>query len=51
MKRMAVLLVLVVTAVPFSQVEGITVTEFLSSAIHDPTLHFQDEKVNIAGIS
>jgi len=46
MKKMAVLLVLVLSASSVSWAEGVSVTDFLSSAIHDPTLHFQDEKVD-----
>ena len=45
MKKMVVLLVLVLSAGSVSQVEGVSVTQFLSSAIQDPTLHFQNEKV------
>jgi outer membrane protein TolC len=46
MKKMAVLLCLILSASSVSWAEGASVTEFLSSAALDPTLHFQNEKVD-----
>jgi outer membrane protein TolC len=46
MKKTAVFLCLILSASSMSWAEGVSVTEFLSSAIHDPTLHFQSEKVD-----
>ena len=45
MKKMAVFLYLILSASSVSWAEGVSVTEFLSSAAQDPTLHFQNEKV------
>jgi hypothetical protein len=46
MKKTVVLLGLVLSAGSVSQADAASVTEFLSSAVHDPTLHFQNEKVD-----
>jgi len=46
MKKMAVFLCLILSASSVSWAEGASVTEFLSSAAQDPTLHFQNEKVD-----
>ena len=46
MKKMAVFLCLFLSANSVSWAEGVSVTEFLSSAAQDPTLHFQNEKVD-----
>ncbi len=46
MKRMVVFLCLILAASSVSWAEGVSVTEFLSSAAQDPTLHFQNEKVS-----
>ena len=46
MKKVAVFFCLVLLAGSVSQAAGVTVNEFLSSAAQDPTLHFQNEKVD-----
>lgn len=46
MKKTAVFLCLILAASSASWAEGVSVTEFLSSAAQDPTLHFQNEKVD-----
>jgi hypothetical protein len=43
---MAVLFCLMLSASSVSWAEGVSVTAFLSSAAQDPTLHFQNEKVD-----
>ncbi len=49
MKRTVVFLCLILAASSVSWAEGVSVTEFLSSAAQDPTLHFQNEKVEFPG--
>ncbi len=46
MKKVVALLFLILCASTASRAEGVSVSEFLSSAVHDPTLHFQNEKVD-----
>jgi len=46
MRKMAVVFCLILFASSVSWAEGVSVTEFLSSAAQDPTLHFQNEKVS-----
>ncbi len=46
MKRMVAFLFFVFFVSSVSWAEGISVSEFLSSAAQDPTLHFQNEKVD-----